>query len=84
MRTIQTNPISSSEPLGIPPSAAQPQLQTDSYKELINKFAWVLGSTYRVNYSNVRCPARVVARRLATAVIKECGYPRSIAKVQDA
>lgn len=70
-------------PLGIPPAEAQPQLQTDSYKELINKLSWVLGSTFRVNYSNKRSPARIVAQRIAAAVIKECGYPKSIAKVLD-
>jgi len=73
-------PQTLSTPLGIPPIEAQPQLQTDSYKELINKVAWVLGSTYRVSYSNRRSPARLVAQRIATALIRECGYPSSIAK----
>lgn len=68
-------------PLGIPPSEAQAQLTSDSYKELVNKISWVLGSTYRVNYSNRLSVARQVATRVAAALVKECGYPRSIAKV---
>ncbi len=64
--------------LGIPASSTHPPLQTDSYKELVNKVAWVLGSTYRVNYSNKRSIARVQAQRLVVAILKVNGYPRQI------
>jgi len=66
--------------LGIPPDQAQSLLQTDMFKELVNKFAWALGSTYRLPYANVRSPVRQYAVRCATAVIQAHGYPAKIAK----
>jgi len=67
-------------PLGIPPEAAQPQLQQDAFKELINKFAWALGSTYRHPYANKRSPTREYARRIAARVLRDQGYPAQLAK----
>ena len=55
-----------------------PSLQTDVFKELVNKLAWVLGSTYRVPYSNPRSPARQYALRIVQAVIRDNGYPAKI------
>ena len=64
--------------IGIPASEAQSLLQTDSFQELVNKFAWVLGSTYRVPYCNVRTPARKFAIKLATRTQQQIGYPAQI------
>jgi len=64
--------------MGIPAAQAQPLLQQDSFKELVNKLAWVLGSTYRVPYSNVRTPARQMAITLARVTIADHGYPSQI------
>jgi len=55
-------------------------LQTDVCKELVNKFAWVLGSTYRVPYANMKTDARQYAWRLVKKVIEDHGYPHKIAK----
>lgn len=66
-------------PLGIPPQDTHPALQTDIFKELINKLAWALGSTYRQQYRNKTAPARVYALRMATRVIRDHGYPYQIA-----
>jgi len=73
------NPLSA-QALGIPPGDAQLALQTDVCKELVNKIAWVLGSVYRQNYSNVRAPARTYAWRIVKQVIKDHGYPAKISK----
>jgi len=70
----------SDEPLGLPPQDTQLALQTDVAKELVNKIAWVLGSAYRVPYSNMRTPARQYAWRIVKKVIEDHGYPSKIAK----
>jgi len=66
------------DPLGIPPHAAHIGLQQDVVKELVNKIAWVLGSVYRQNYSNMRTPARQYAWRIVKQTIKDHGYPAKI------
>jgi len=68
--------------LGIPASHTHPPLQQDSFKELINKLAWTLGSTYRAPYSGKRSPAREYALRIARQVMKDNGYPRQIGKFE--
>lgn len=68
------------QPLGLPPLQVLPHLQQDVAKELVNKLAWVLGSTYRVPYSNIRTGARAYAWRIAKAVLQDHGYPSKIAK----
>jgi len=68
------------EALGIDPSEAQLALQQDMCKEMVNKIAWVLGSTYRRSYSNMRTPARMYAWRIVKQVIKDHGYPDKISK----
>jgi len=70
----------SDTPMGIPPSEAQIGLQQDICKELVNKVAWVLGSVYRVNYSNMSTPARAYAWRIVKKVIEDHGYPSKIGK----
>jgi len=64
--------------LGLPAAQVQPQLTQDAYKELINKLAWCLGSTYRLPYRNRKCAVRLLAVSLARAVVVEHGYPASI------
>jgi len=66
--------------LGVPPLDTHLALQTDVAKELVNKIAWVLGSTYRVPYANMRTDARQYAWRIVKKVLEDHGYPRKIAK----
>jgi len=64
-------------PLGVPAELAQPALQTSTYKELVNKLAWALGSSYGKPYNNMRTAARVWANSLAGQTIAKHGYPGS-------
>ncbi len=66
--------------LGIPPYLTQPELQQAIYKELINKFAWAIGSTYRMTYTQRRSNVRLWAAELAKVTITDQGYPRDISK----
>jgi len=73
-------PNSAETPLGISPLDTHIALQTDVAKELCNKIAWVLGSTYRVPYANMRTEARQYAWRIVKKVLEDHGYPSKIAK----
>jgi len=73
-------PTSTETPLGVPPLDTHLALQTDVAKELVNKIAWVLGSTYRVSYANMRTDARQYAWRIVKKVLEDNGYPSKIAK----
>ena len=74
-------PVSEHEtPLGIPPLDTHIALQTDVAKELCNKIAWVIGSTYRVPYANMKTDARQYAWRIVKKVLLDHGYPSKIAK----
>jgi len=73
-------PLSAATPLGVHPLDCHTALQTDTFKELVNKFSWVLGSTYRVPYANIRTEARQYALRIVKQVLKDHGYPSKIAK----
>lgn len=73
-----TQPGFQGSQLGIPASEAQAALQSDAYKELVNKLAWALGSSYRMPYTNMRTLARVWACDLAKQTIIEHGYPSAI------
>lgn len=66
--------------LGIPTFLTEPALQTNAFKELVNKIAWAIGSTYKISFSQRRSNVRVVAVALATQIITNEGYPRSISK----
>lgn len=66
--------------MGVAAEDTHPALQTDAFKELINKLAWVLGSTYRVPYTNSKTCARTYALRMARKVLADHGYPTKIAK----
>ncbi len=73
--------LSSDNPaLGTPSADTHLALQQDVCKELVNKIAWVLGSTYRVPYANMRTDARQYAWRIVKQVLKDHGYPSKIAK----
>ena len=63
---------------GVPSSTTHSALQQDVFKELINKLAWALGSTYRITYSNTRSPARTYAVRMAGKILRDNGYPSKI------
>ena len=78
-----TMPVEESEVLGVPASATHAALQTDAFKELINKLAWALGSTYRTPYNNTSTPTRKLATRIAKHVLSSQGYPLKIAVVKD-
>lgn len=67
------------EPFGISAYETAAALQTDAFKELINKLCWAIGSTYRQPYGSVHSPVRVYALRIAKRVLKEHGYPGKIA-----
>lgn len=68
------------EPLGVHASATHPLQQSACYSELVNKLAWVIGSYYQTRYSNTRSPARIYARKVASAITKSQGYPLKISK----
>jgi len=74
------NSETSEGPLGLPSAETILGFQTEVFKELINKFAWALGSTYRAPYSNQRTAVRQLAIRLAKAVVHGQGYPQYMAK----
>jgi len=66
------------EPIGVPASETHLALQTDAFKELINKLAWALGSTYRTPYNNTLSPTRQLAIKVAHYVLAGQGYPSKI------
>lgn len=68
------------DPLGVHVSQTLEALQTDCFKELVNKLAWALGSTYRTPFGNTRTATRILARQMATQVITNEGYPAKIAR----
>jgi len=70
----------SSARLGVPAYLTSPQLQSDAFKELVNKLAWAVGSTYRMQYGNARSNTRQIAVRLAKSLITDEGYPGHIQK----
>lgn len=78
-QTIPKTP--SVDTLGVPASETHAALQTDAFKELVNKLAWALGSTYRTTYSNLRSPTRQLAIKMAGYVTQSQGYPGKIARV---
>lgn len=79
-KEAQVPPASGTEPLGIPSSESILGFQTEVFKELINKLAWSLGSTYRVAYSNQRSDARQLAIAIAKLVVLKQGYPAYLKK----
>lgn len=70
--------LKAAETLGISAAFTHAPLQTDCFKELINKLAWTLGSVYRKPYSGTKSPARTYALEIARVVIQEHGWPMKI------
>ena len=68
--------------LGVPAAHTDLALQADTFKELINKLSWAIGSTYVRPYSNRHHLSRTEALRLARELFKLHGYPRGIALPQ--
>jgi len=66
--------------LGIPGKETLVAFQTEVFKELINKFAWALGSVYRRPYSNQRTDVRQLAIAMAKHTIDKQGYPEYMRK----
>jgi len=54
------------------------QPEWDFKKELTNKLAWVLGTSYGVPYSKKRDLAQHYAARIVSAVVRDHGYSNSI------
>lgn len=67
-------------PLGIPASSTDIGSQADAFKEVVNKLSWALGSSYRRPYNNGRMKVRQLAVKIATRLIAQEGWPRSIEK----
>jgi len=64
-------------PPGSGPSFASGQEQTDCIKELTNKIAWVLGSTYKKTYASKKGPVHTLAARVAKGIVRTSGYSKS-------
>lgn len=64
--------------MGVPAEITHPALQTDAFKEIVNKLAWALGTTYRVPYSTPKSVCRQWALSLAKATVTHHGYPSKI------
>lgn len=64
---------------GIPATETLSTLQSDAFKELVNKLAWAIGSTFQTPYAGTRTVCRTYVRYLAADIIRDQGYPRKIA-----
>lgn len=53
------------------------QQEWDHKKELQNKLAWVLGTTYGVSYSKRRDEAQGYAAIMMEALVRDHGYPNT-------
>lgn len=65
------------EPFGHPVSKPG-QTEYDFKKELQNKLAWVMGTSYGVPYSRRREAAQNYASRMVEALVRDHGYPNII------
>lgn len=54
------------------------QSEWDFKKELQNKLAWVIGTSYAVPYSKRAAEAQKYAARMVTALVRDHGYPNTI------
>lgn len=79
-KTAPPGPTDQEELLGIPAGSTQVALQTDMFKELVNKLSWAIGSTYRRSYANNRQRTRQLSIKIATRLIDQEGYPQQIQK----
>ena len=78
-KTAPSNQVETG-PLGVPGKDTVVGFQTEVFKELINKLAWALGSTYRRQYRNQRTAVRQLAIAMAKEVVREQGYPEFMRK----
>jgi len=62
-------------PFGVAPASVGPQVQSDVFKELINKLSWTIGSTYKKRYSGKQSDVGDYARMCAHAILRDHGYP---------
>jgi len=62
---------------GSGPSFASGQEQSDCVKELTNKLAWVIGSTYKKTYSSKKGPVHAFAAKCAHGIVRAQGYSKS-------
>jgi len=80
-RTPETYYGNAEDSLGYPPGGgeglASGQEQADCVRELSNKFAWAIGSTYRKRYSTKKSPAYQLAQFAALAIVRQEGYSKS-------
>lgn len=65
-------------PLGRPAASLTPEARHEALKELVNKIAWALGSTYRCPYTNRKTPTRLLAITLAASVLDRQGFPEHL------
>jgi len=65
------------QPFGVAGATVGPQVQSDVFKELINKLSWSIGSTYKKRYSGKMCEVTDYARMCAHAILRDHGYPAS-------
>lgn len=63
------------DPFGVAGATVGPKVQSDVFKELINKLAWVLGSTYAMGYTHKDTHLKDYARMCAHAILRDHGYP---------
>jgi len=68
------------ERMGVAIPDAKPELTYDMMRELGNKIAWAIGSTYRVPYRSKHSEAVKAAGLAALQVLDHHGYPAHIRK----
>ncbi len=66
------------DPLGVHISDVDPELTPEVLKELTNKLAWALGSTYKLSYHGKRSRVREAAWDAVKELIHQHGYPEAI------
>lgn len=77
---LRVYPLQSEMPLGVSVSEVSPSVVLDVFRELTNKIAWAVGTTYQRPYNNRRCPAREMAWTVAKHIVEQHGYPANLAK----
>lgn len=71
--------LTSTTPIGVPSDTVDPDSRHDALKELVNKLAWAIGSTYHRSYANRRCEPRMLAITLAADILTDQGFPAHLA-----
>ena len=60
---------------GVPPQEVSGETQLAIVKELTNKFAWCIGSTYKKRYSGKNTEVTKYAYRIVKKILLDHGYP---------